>query len=135
MSVFTSKGELTCIRGPCQPRIPPGLDRCSGGLQWVVTRLSVMGLCVHKLTIGSCLSSAPWALNCNMVGDELRSLFAFTGVEEILEEHVITAGVNSVLVFSWIGIMEQEIRDRAVNHWVHTLPSPVQFATWPTRNA
>ena len=45
-----------------------------------------------------------------MTGDEWRSLFA--------------AGVQSVLVFSRIGITEQEIRDRVVKHWVETLPSP-----------
>ena len=90
-----------------------------------------MGLCVYKLcSIGSCLASAlfvrSFVLNCSMTGDELRSLFALTGVEDSLKEYVITAGVQSVLVFSRIGITEQEIRDRVVKHWVETLPSPVE---------
>ena len=90
-----------------------------------------MGLCVYKLcSIGSCLASAlfdrSFALNCSMTGDELRSLFALTGVEDSLKEYVITAGVRSVFVFSRIGITEQEIRDRVVKHWVETLPSPVE---------
>ena len=90
-----------------------------------------MGLCVYKFcSIGSCLASAlfvrSFVLNCSMTGDELRSLFALTGVDDSLKEYVITAGVQSVLVFSRIGITEQEIRDRVVKHWVETLPSPVE---------
>ena len=60
-----------------------------------------------------------------MIRDELRSLFALIGVEDALQKYVITAGVNSVLVFSRIRIPEQKIRDRVVKHWVDTLPSPV----------
>ena len=83
-----------------------------------------------------------FAMNCFMTGTELRSLFTLTGVKDSLEEYVITAGVQSVLVCSRIGITEQEIRDRVVKHWVETLPSPVEplrvivaeAATWDLAN-
>ena len=60
-----------------------------------------------------------------MTGDEFRSLFALAGVEKAQWEYVIKEGVLSVLVFSRIGIAEQEVRDRVVKPQVEILHSPV----------